>query len=231
MLRALFFDFDGTITDAERLHCQAFCKVLGENGVELDPEEYFSTYLGFDDADCIRAVLQDRNKDHSEEHVAALDQKKSDVYFNLLENDLVLFPGVETFIKDMAKQFPMMVTSGAKEKEIVFALKKRNLLDYFVSVVSADHVKNSKPNPEAYIQSLRVLSESDPSLSDLRADECLAFEDSPVGIRAAKDAGMFCLALPNSRPPNALHTADQVLPSFEGVSADRLRALFDELPR
>ena len=110
---------------------------------------------------------------------------------SVLINDQSILPGVEEYLS-VAKQLNLRlgVASSSSEEWVLGHLERLGILRAFDSVKCSDHVKRTKPNPEVY----QVLLDS----LGLLPEETLAFEDSPNGILAAKRAGIFCVAVPNT---------------------------------
>ena len=90
------------------------------------------------------------------------------------------------------------------------------MLDCFELIVDGSEVVHGKPHPEAYEVTARKLS--------VRPDACVVFEDSHVGVAAAKRAGMFCVAVrnPSARLTQDLSAADLALDSFEDLDVAAL---------
>ena len=92
-----------------------------------------------------------------------------------------------------------------------------------MSIVAAEDVKHGKPHPEGYQLALSQLIEN--TGRDLKACRCVAIDDSPAGIEAAKAASLKVLAVTTSYPAAKLQAADRVVDSLEGVDI----SLLDEL--
>jgi beta-phosphoglucomutase-like phosphatase (HAD superfamily) len=90
-------------------------------------------------------------------------------------------------------------------------------------VVGADDVVNTKPHPEPYLAAMAALA---PRAPGLRPAECLVIEDSMAGIASGLAAGMRVMAVAHSYPKGKLTAAHQVVESLEGLTPDRLRAVF-----
>lgn len=226
-LRAVVFDFNGVIIDDEQLHFRAAAEVLGELGLSLSERAYFDDYLALDDKGLFVAVLADqRGKAPGAAETAQLVQRKADAYLRLLEGRIRLFPGVVDLVRDLAPVLPLAINSGALRPEIDTVLAWADLTDCFVAIVSAEEVRACKPEPEGYLMALERLRRVRPELADLAAGQCLVIEDAPSGIRAARAAGMRCLAVANSRSAADLAQADWVRPTLEGLDRGALSQLF-----
>lgn len=214
MMKAMIFDFDGTIADTETHHLRAYQEVLSGEGVTLSDEDYYASYLAMNDRDCLRTVLEDRGIQVRPEKLADLCRKKADYYGVFLSEHPPFFPGVVTFIREMATLYPLAIASGALRDEITFILEGGGLDSAFVGIVSAEDVTNGKPDPEGFIKALDLINRQ--ARRAILPAECLVFEDSIHGIAAAHAAGMNCVAIANSYPPSSLSQADEVVASLEG---------------
>ena len=221
--RAVIFDFDGIIADDEPLHLAAFQRTLAGTGIMLSAEEYYARYLGFDDHDAVVEALRAGGRPTPDDQVQALMATKAMHFLALVRDGVRIFPGVPTFVREAAGRVPLAIGSGALRREIELILAQAGLRAAFAVIVSAEEVTAGKPSPETFLTALARLGEGVP---DLVAGECLVIEDSRAGIEAARRAGMRCLAVTNSYAVSELTGADLVVPSLEGVSWERLAALF-----
>ncbi|MFQ5846045.1 MAG: HAD family hydrolase [Candidatus Methylomirabilales bacterium] len=225
MLRAIIFDFDGVIADTERFHFQALQRVLEEVRIPLSWEEYTQTYLAMDDKDCFHTALAQHGRPVTPEVIEELSERKATYFFSVAASSVALFPGVEGIIRQAAQKYPLAIASGALRAEIEFIAGKVGLRECFQVVVAAEDVVKGKPDPEAYITALARLNRLT-SATPVKPSECLVIEDSRHGVAAATSAGMRCLAVANSYPPEALTAAHLVVRSLEQIDLPRIEALF-----
>jgi HAD superfamily hydrolase (TIGR01509 family) len=227
MLKAIIFDFDGVIADAEPLHLSAFQAVLRDKGINLSHKDYYDKYLAFDDRTCFEAVLKDNGIDFDRALIDALMVRKSGYYNKFIKDNLVIFPGVLDFIKKTHGKYALAIGSGALRHEIEFILRFAGMRKEFSIIVSAEDVENCKPNPDVFLKVLERINElSSMRLGILYPYECLVIEDSIAGIKAAHAAGMKCLAVTNSYTYEKLSQADMVVKSLEEVKIEELNKLF-----
>jgi beta-phosphoglucomutase-like phosphatase (HAD superfamily) len=115
----------------------------------------------------------------------------------------------------------MAVASSAMAKNVEFVVDALGFRPYFRCLVSGDEVTHPKPDPEIYLRTARKLG--------VEPTGCVAFEDSFVGVEAAKRAGMRCVAIASTFPAAELQQqtqADLIVPGFEGLTLGALRGLF-----
>jgi HAD superfamily hydrolase (TIGR01509 family) len=230
MIRVILFDFDGVILDSEDLHYEAFRKVFEEEGFSLSRETYYQHCLGFNDVECIRWGLAATGKIEEGGGLDPLVQRKSVYFDELLKNQMRFFPGVLDFIRAAGGKYPLAITSMARREEIEFVLRQAGLSDLFCLIVSGEDVENTKPHPEAYEKTLRLLNDHlslSGQVQSIQPGQCLVIEDSAAGIQSAKAAGMRVLGLAHTEEPSGLRKADRVLPSLEGTSLEDVEAIFN----
>ncbi|MEK6644176.1 MAG: HAD family phosphatase [Planctomycetota bacterium] len=190
MLRAIIFDFDGIIADTEPLHFQAFADVLRSEGITFDAGDYFGTYLGLNDATMLRQFSTDRGLNWDDAARARIQAAKDFAYRASVSNGLPLMRGVRELIERSAGKRAMAVCSGARRVEIEAVLAQHDLTKLLSIIVSADDVLLSKPDPAGYRRAIELIAKENGSILP---SDCLAIEDSLLGVRAAKAAGLRVL--------------------------------------
>jgi len=224
MLRAVIFDFNGIIVDDEPIHFELFQRVLGEEGILLTEAVYYERYLGFDDRGAFEASFLDSKRPLNDAKLRELIERKAIYYQEAIRNHVAIFPGVEALVSSLAKTLPLAVASGALRNEIETILQTAGLLRHFNGIVSAEDVKQGKPEPEIFLKALAALNaqhEGEP----FQAADCVVIEDSREGIRGARRAGMKCLAVTNSHPAELLTDADAVVETLETVTLNFVESL------
>lgn len=228
-MRAILFDFNGVLVDDEPIHLELMRKTLAEEGLELGEEEYYARYLGLDDRTCLQRFLEDAGEAATEDRVSRLVTRKSvDYQMRVLRDGYPVFPGAVELIEAASEAGWMLgVVSGALRSEVEGALRQMGVRDRFKTIVSADDVERSKPDPEGYRKGLRELSALPPLPERLlHPHEVLAIEDSPAGLEAARQVGLATLAVAQTYPRDRLAQADRVVSSIAGLEPRRIEALF-----
>lgn len=225
MLRAVIFDFNGIIVDDEPVHFELFQKVLGEEGIVLTEEAYYARYLGFDDRSAFTAGFRESGRPLSDEKLRVLIDRKAVYYQEAIRHHVSIFPGAKELVANLAQSLPLAVASGALRQEIETILSTSGLLKYFPAIISAEDVKQGKPEPEIFLKALAALNDLRNEDAPIEAQDCLVIEDSKEGIRGARRAGMKCLAVTNSHPGELLGEANAVVRSLEEVTLPFLQRL------
>jgi len=225
MLRAVIFDFNGILVDDEPIHLEMFQKVLQEEGISLTEKDYYARYLGFDDRGAFRAAYRENGRKLDDAALAKLIERKAAYYRASIGQRTVIFPGVKQLLPHLAARYPLAVASGALRDEIELILQSVTLRNYFQVIVSANDVKEGKPQPEIFLKALEELNRSAGASSPIRLSECLVVEDSKEGLLGAQRAGIKCLAVANSHPAEELRSADAIVASLTEVTIPFLEAL------
>jgi HAD superfamily hydrolase (TIGR01509 family) len=221
-LQAIVFDFDGVIANSEPLHLRAFQQVLSELGVTLSAEDYYASYLGYDDVGVFVTVARDHGIRLTEEQVNSLVAKKGACIQGLLRAGEVLFPGAADFIREAAKVVPIAIASGAQRHEIEEILVATELRRHFVEIVAAGDTPQGKPSPQPYARAFQLLQRTNDGLTPNR---CVAIEDSRWGLDSARGAGLRCVGVTNSYSASELPGAELVVDGLKDLTVARLEQL------
>ncbi|MDQ3914227.1 MAG: HAD-IA family hydrolase [Actinomycetota bacterium] len=213
--RALLFDFDGTVVDTEVPAFRAWQEVYERHGHVLSVDEWSScvgTLGGFEPLDHLEGLLG-----------RALDRHSVDAARYRRKLELVsresLRRGLEGYLSRAAGLgISVAIVSSGETAWITSNLDRLGRSEGWACINCADgNTARAKPLPCLYEEALDALS--------VAADEAVVFEDSPNGIRAAKAAGLFCVAVPNPVTSALdLSEADLLLTSFEEMSLDDVLA-------
>jgi len=226
--KAIIFDMDGVICDSEGLHMQATQEILRGEGIIITDQEYYDKYLAHDDRGSFEAAYKEHQKPLPEiKKLNALLTAKSRALELLMNERLVIYPGAESFVKKAAIKFSVALASGARRLEVEKVLKKAKIRDIFSAVVSADEVKNGKPQPEAFERALALMNQMRlDGTPEILPTHTLVIEDSPRCIRTAKALGMKTVGMASSYKAEELKEADLVVDSLLGLELETLEKLF-----
>ena len=229
MIQAILFDFNGVIIDDETIQMKAYQEVLRGHQIDLTEEWYFSA-LGMDDRTFVQAMFERAKKPLTTEVLDTVLSAKTDLHRGMIEDELPLFPGVLTFLKATAREFCLGLVSMANITEVGYVFQRANLTPLFSVIVTAEDASVCKPAPDCYLTGLAKLNEKrqHERKLPLLASECLAIEDSPPGIQAARAAGMRTLGVTNTVPAAALREAgaEVVTASLADWNVDAVKRLF-----
>lgn len=212
---AVIFDFDGVIADTEPLHYRSFCAVAGRDDLACSWEVYVQEFIGFDDRDLFREAYARKGRTLSAAELAEKIQAKAEAFIRLLEDGVEAYDGIPDVIYAMGADRPVALCSGALRSDIDAVLEKLGLSDIFEVRVTADDVTASKPDPACYRMVVERLSTR--TGRTLLPENCVAIEDSPTGIQAAKDAGLHVWAVTHTHPREEVAQADRVFTGLREI--------------
>lgn len=210
--QGIIFDLDGTLVDTEPIHRDAWFKVMGQYDLKFG-NDWFEQWIGKSDR-----VLAEALERYYKVPTSAdlLQEQKRKTYHLMAAEKAVVFPGVEDLLRVLKERFRLGIATNSSDKDAASVFQKTKLDAYFQTIVTADQVDRLKPAPDMYLLASKRLG--------LFTDACLVVEDSPSGVKAAKEAGMYVLAVTNSHPGVSLQEADRVFPT----SSEALQWIFDE---
>jgi beta-phosphoglucomutase len=205
-MRALIFDFNGTLSHDEPLLCELFCALFAEAGRPLSEQEYYDRLAGLSDPEIVRTWLGRDDPELLEELLRRYLVRAGDGH--------TVPEDVRSAVREAQGQVRLAIVSGALRVEVETVLKGAGLEGVFDVIVAAEDTEHGKPDPHGYLRALELLS--------LPAAGCVAFEDSPDGVDAAKAADVYCVAVLGTVPPERLAHADEIAPRLDAPLIERL---------
>ncbi len=210
---------DGVLVDSNPFHLQKWIDLLDEHGIPYDPLALPAQILGSRNDTAFRLFF---GPTITREETRRLSEELEARFRKDFKPHARPLPGLEALLKESsAAGVPMAVASSAMAKNVEFVVEALGFRPYFRVLVSGDEVSRPKPDPEIYLKAAAKLG-CEPALS-------VAFEDSFVGIEAAKRAGVKCVGIASTFPMEELKRqtrADLLVPSFEEIHLETLRRLF-----
>lgn len=214
---AVVFDCDGTLVDSEEIHAKALQGALAEVGVPLTIGQIRAQSVGIANGDYLRRVAGERGMTFP----ANAEQRVEDIAEGLIEHEIKLIEGADIVVRTLAARgFPLAVASNSRRRLVAQMLRAVGLAPLFGDRIAArDDVLHAKPAPDVYRYAAALLN--------ARAEDCVAVEDSPVGVAAAHAAGMTVIGF---GPPGVAITAEQLRHSGASAVITRLERLLSWLP-
>ena len=213
MIRAVVFDFNGTISDDEPVLDRLFCAMSADLGVPLTSEDYYRLLAGLSDVEIVRRIVA---RTGAGADVDALLREKVERYKAIVTAEPTIGADAAAFVRAMAERVPVAIASGALREEVEHVLRIAGLLDVFAAIVTVDDVEHGKPDPEGYLLALDRLGDG------IAAADVLVFEDADAGVQAAKAAGMRCAALRTPAYTGSPVAADVVLDRLDPADVSAL---------
>lgn len=199
---------DGVIAETEMAHIKAEKETMLKYGVKITTGE-LREYTGTTPKFMFDSLIKKYKLPVPFEKIFA---QKDAILFELLKKEIKPVKGAINFIKKLKKKgLKLAVASSSHRKLIKFVLKKFKILKMFGFVIAGEDVLKSKPNPTIFLKAAAGLG--------VKPENCLVIEDSSLGVRAAKAAGMTCIGFRNPcSGAQDLRKADKVIRSFNRAS-------------
>lgn len=183
--QAVIFDMDGVLVDSEPLHIQTEKRMFRKMNLDISDEEH-AGYMGTATDVMWKQIISKRNLPLDIAEMTELTIQEGLPFFYSLEK-IDPMPGLIDLLEKLnVKKIPMAVASSSDTETIRVILEKSGLRKYFQHAVSSSEVGKSKPEPDVFLHAAKLLG--------VAPENCVVFEDSKNGIKAAKAAGMFCFA-------------------------------------
>jgi beta-phosphoglucomutase len=212
-IRALIFDLDGVIADTLSLHYVSWQRLADEESIPFTLHDY-QAMLGLTRRGALDVLLNGRSitPEQAEDWLGRKNRYYLEQLSRLTAEDAA--PGVSALIQ-AAHTAGLKIGLGSSSQNAHNVLKQLDLIRYFHAVGDAHTVQRHKPAPDIYLWVAGQLNVS--------PAEAIIFEDSDVGVQAARAGGFRVVGLGGER----VAEADIVLPSLAGITLDSLQQMVD----
>jgi|SRR5580698_2960254 mannitol-1-/sugar-/sorbitol-6-phosphatase len=200
--QGVLFDLDGVLVDSTECAGRIWKKWALERG--LDPELMVRSAHGRPTIETVRMMAPQLDAEHEARIIEEREVTEVD--------GLKAVPGAKELLAKLPPERWTIVTSGSRR--LATARLRAAGLPIPEKMITADDIINGKPDPEPYLKGARLLG--------FKPENCMVFEDSPPGIRAAKSAGATIVSFPTTYPVDTLSEADFVTDSFRSVKVEML---------
>jgi len=201
--QAILFDMDGVIVDSEPLHKRAHEETFKQYDIVLTDEDFKTHILSKTELDGLNAYLKHINRQIDPQEFM---RKRAVVFSRLMTQKIEAYPGMIEMIRDLSNQVPLALVTNSRRANTDQVLQMLEIDDCFDIIVTSDSVENGKPDPEGYVKAMSLLLK--------QPEECVIVEDSPTGVTAANEAGIYCIAVTNT------HTAAEL--NHAGIVVDKI---------
>ena len=217
MLQAVIFDMDGVLIDSEPYHYFIEGEIYKKLGIDI-PEEVRVNFVGLSNKKMWAFIKEKYNLTQNLDELIFFNEEERAKYMASLTN-VVPNPGVSELLQILKENNIVLALASSSTKKVIDILtKKANLQQYFQYMVSGDVVKNGKPAPDIFLYTAQLLK------TDVK--NCIVVEDSTNGMKAARNAGMKCVAYKNKHTRGQDVTlADFVIEDFNKLSFADLKHL------
>ena len=185
MLEAVIFDWDGTLADTRRMVAASFQKTLSEVNCTIS-NEFIERRIGTGAAETFREIQRTSGISFDEALIRRLVEKKIKNQIDL-SSRVKLFEGAAELFSTLHGKVKLALASMNNRDVIDYILKRIDAQRFFDAVLTADQVRNPKPDPEIFLKTALKL--------ECRPEKCAVVEDSIFGVKAAKVARMACIVV------------------------------------
>ena len=222
-IRALLFDLDGTLIDSMPHHHSAWVEWHARRGLVIDADAFFLATAGRANEEIFAAMLPGALATEIERLV---DEKET-LYRHIAAPLLGLIEGARAYVAQArAAGLRLAVCTASTPQNMALAFVRFGIDTWVDTVVSPADVSSApggngarlrgKPHPDIFLEAARRLG--------VAPEHCIVFEDAPLGIEAARGAGMRAVALTTSVPASAFAAFDNLLVVAADFTASELHA-------
>ena len=209
----VIFDMDGVLVDSAQPHFRSWQVLAEDNGISVT-EEQFTTTFGRQNEDIIPIIFGDVSPSRLQE----LADRKERIYRDLIRERPPIVPGAPELIRSLYEaDAALAVGSSGPLANIELVLSAMGIRSLMSAIISGDQVTRGKPDPQVFSLARAQLG--------IEASRCVVVEDAPVGVQAARAAGMRTVAVLMYHPAEAFAVSDLVVRRLQDLTAPQLRAL------
>lgn len=211
-IKAILFDFDGVLADTMNDNFRAWEHAFKRYGIIISKSD-FMLLEGMSPMDIARKIGRDYDLHNYKDHESIVAEKEQ---FYRKNNNFKLYLGTEDLLGTLKKnKIKLALVSGTSDERIYRVVSKK-FLSFFDVLVTANSVVYTKPHPQPYKTATKLLN--------VEKHEAIAIENAPLGIQAAKSAGIYCIALCSTLKQEFLTQADEIVSNMSSLNI-RLKEL------
>lgn len=181
-LKLILLDFDGTLADTRQANARAYIEALGEVGITLSEEEYLERYFGVRCMEFMRSVGI-----AGDEEIARLRRRKIELYPRHFGSVVLNTPLWEWCRMMRRMGSKVWIVSTGHIDNIRNVMRYLKLEEGIDGIISGDDVQHPKPSPECFLRAMEI--------EGTTPAETIIFEDSQVGLEAARRSGAQYVAV------------------------------------
>lgn len=217
MKLTVIFDMDGVIVNNGEFHFLAWKKFCEKHTISISKNAFKNKFFGRTNEEVLPELF---GRNLSGEEIKSLGEEKEKIYREIYQPHMKPVNGLIRFLKELKKQnIPVGVATSAPPANVDFIIDGLKIGDYIQTIVDDTMVSNGKPAPDIYLEAARRLN-ANPA-------NCMVFEDSLSGTKAAWQAGAKVVALTTTLPAEKHKYAHRIVDDFESVSIQFIDNLFN----
>jgi beta-phosphoglucomutase family hydrolase len=213
-IAAVIWDMDGVLADTAPHHLLAWQETFAKRGINFT-EADFKRGFGIRNDAIIKNTLGEQL---TEAEIETIAREKEATFRRIIGKDVKPLPGALELLQALYDQgIRMAIASSTTIENIHLIIGSLGIKKYFKAVVTGHDVTEGKPSPQVFLLAAKRLG-AEPK-------NCIVFEDAVAGVKAAKSAGMYCVAVANTHPREKLKEADLIVETLEMVTVKDLEKL------
>ncbi len=201
-MKAVLFDMDGVVLDSMPWHVRAWQEAFERFGLAI-PDRDIYLHEGAIELETAKEIFRKRGLEPSDEFFREAFRLQREIFCRKYRRFVRPFKEIPEILDELRRQGKRLALVTSSHAEVLREVLPRSLERLFDFVVTGDAVKRRKPHPDPYLKGLEGLG--------VEAEEAVAVENAPAGIRSAKAAGLKCVAITTTLEEDHLREADMVV--------------------
>lgn len=209
-VKGLIFDLDGVLVDTVPTHYKAWAQMFEEHGYSFSHSVYREHVDGRLRQDGARAVMIN----HSEEEIVKAANLKNEYYLERIrDGQFVVFDDAANYVRE-CKTAGNKIAAASSSANVRYILEQAGIIDQFDVILGGNQVTHGKPHPEIFTSAATNL--------EVPTEDCIVFEDSEFGVRAAVAGGFFCVGVAGEENEADLSLANVIVSSVAEFELPKL---------
>jgi beta-phosphoglucomutase len=215
---AAIFDMDGTLIDNNVYHFKAYQQLFETHGLPQLSQQTFNEQLsGVPGLMGLHKILDGQFND---DELKAMFEEKNENYKHIYAPFIKPIEGLERFLAELKQAgVTMAVATSASHGNVDFVFGHLNIRQYFDAIVDNTGLTRGKPDPEIFLKAAKALN--------MQPADCVVFEDSISGVKAANSTGMKVVAITTTHKAGELKPVNILIDDYTSIDLNKLTALFD----
>lgn len=213
---SVIFDMDGVIVNNGEFHYRAWKKFCDKYNISFSEDTFKNKFFGRTNEEVLPDLF---GRELSGSEIKSFGEEKEKIYREIYKPHMQPVDGLLNLLRELKKEnIPVGVATSAPPENVEFVIQGLKIGDFFQTIVDDSMVTNGKPAPDIYLEAARRLN-SEPG-------NCVVFEDSLSGTKAAWQARAKVVALTTTLPAEKHRYAHRIIDNFESVSIPFIKNLF-----
>lgn len=206
----VIWDMDGVLVDTGEFHYQSWRRAFADLKIEFSRDQFRATF-GMNNAGILEEILGYKPE---LDFVEKVSEQKEGYFRRTVQGRVKPLPGVLEWLRQLKGMgVHQAIASSAPQTNIDVLVNELQIRDFFEVMVSGYDIPG-KPNPDTFLRAA--------DLMDIPPTNCIVIEDAVAGIRAAKNAGMRCVAVTTTNPAHLLSEADIIVDRLDALPVESL---------